>query len=381
MIFTPQAKRFVYHPSKIESRQKLSAEMEGSYRTGKNRGFPKRAKPHGRGHSAVGTTGTHSARVLAEDYSPEVAKCLPMRARWRLRIQPESRPIRTQTSWRSSNSIGPLKALNRSEKVTPNCGKVKVGSPTVAIDFEMSIRRTILLLVLASSALLKAQEIKYIDLSLVSQHTELRYPPGPPPNCKEGTPCVGSGFGGVSVGCGAPDRRDPRALGVYLLRVTPTDINPADPFEAEFRVLNTGLAPIELPVSPHLSDLQPSDESAAFSYLSLALVVRAGGEPQGPDVVSVGFVELYGSPEHEGTVLVLRPGEWIGVRANVKLRSWPLEPVSARFRGEFWLRRNTFQPHPGGVFTGIQNLYSNATPTPSIAVHLVRPVPSDQPKQ
>jgi len=34
------------------------------------------------------------------------------------------------------------------------------------------------------------------------------------------------GTGGGSVVDGAPDRRDPRALGVYLLRVTPTDINP-----------------------------------------------------------------------------------------------------------------------------------------------------------
>src|SRR5713226_8944816 len=138
-----------------------------------------------------------------------------------------------------------------------------------------SIRRVLLLLIFVDSGL-HAQEIRYIDFPFAEQRTELRHPRG---DCKEGMLCGGSG--GASVGDGAPDRRDPRALGVYLLRVTPTDINPADPFAAEFRVLNTGLAPIELPVSPHLSDLQPSDESAAFSYLSFALVVRAGGEPQG----------------------------------------------------------------------------------------------------
>ncbi len=241
-----------------------------------------------------------------------------------------------------------------------------------------SIRRAVLFVLLAQSAMLRAQEVKYIDLSLISQRTELRYPPAPPPDCKPDRSCVGGGYGGVGVGDGAPDRRDPHALGVYLLRVTPTDIDPAKPFQAEFRVLNTGLASIDLPVSPHLSDLQPSDESMVFSYSSLALVVQVEGPQRG--IPSVGFVELFGSGDHQGSTLVLRPGEWISVRANVKLRSWPSELVATRFRGEFWLRRNTFTPHPGGGFTKVQNLYPNATPTPGIAVRFVDPELSGGPK-
>lgn len=166
-----------------------------------------------------------------------------------------------------------------------------------------------------------------------------------------------------------------------MLYVTPTEIDAAEPFEAEFKVLNTGRVVIEIPVYPHLSDLQPSDESVAFSYLSLALVVQGEGEPQGPEVSSLGFVELYGSYAHEGSVMELRPGEWIRVRADVKLRNWPVEPVSARFRGSFWLRRNTFRPQPGGEFTEIQNLYPNATPTPAIAVHLLGAVRSERSKE
>jgi hypothetical protein len=240
------------------------------------------------------------------------------------------------------------------------------------------ICRRLLFLLLAWSVLVKAQEIKYIDLSLIQQRTELRHPPAPPADCKQGSGCIGGGYGGASVADGAPDLRDPHALGVYLLSVTPTEINPAEPFEAVFKVLNTGVAPIDVPISPHLSDLQPSDESVAFSYLSLALVVR--GE-QGPNVSTIGFVELYGSTDHDGSILVLKPGEWIRVRANVKLHTRPLEPVSARFRGDFWLRRKTFHPHPGGEFTEIDNLYPNNTPTPSIAVHLLGPGRSEQPKQ
>lgn len=245
-----------------------------------------------------------------------------------------------------------------------------------------SIGRTFLLLLLAWPVLLKAQEIKYIDLSLIQQRTELRHPPAPPADCKEGSGCVGGGSVGGSVGDGAADLRGPHALGVYLLRVTPTEINPAEPFEVEFKVLNAGVAPLEVPVSPHLSDLQPIEESVAFSYLSLALVVRGESEPKGPNVSTIGgFVELYGSTDNDGSILVLKPGEWIRVRANVKLHTWPLEPVSALFRGDFWLRRNTFHPHPGGEFIEIHNLYPNTTSTPPIPVHLLGPGRSEQPRR
>jgi hypothetical protein len=246
----------------------------------------------------------------------------------------------------------------------------------------MPSRRGFLLLLFALPCLLRAQEIKYIDLTGVRQRTELRNPPAPPPDCKAGI-CAGEGGGGVSVGDGAPDQRDPHALGVYLLHVAPTEIRPAEPFEAEFKVLNTGRVPIEVPVYPHLSDLQPSDESVAFSYLSLALVISGESDPegQGQNVSALGFVELYGSREHDESIMELRPGEWVRVRATVKLRTWPLESVFARLRGSFWLRKNTFRPQSGGAFTEVQNLYPNATSTPSIPVQLLSPAPSGNPKQ
>ncbi len=161
----------------------------------------------------------------------------------------------------------------------------------------MPFRRGFLLLLFALPCLLRAQEIKYIDITSVQQRTELRHPPAPSPDCKDGN-CVGGGIGGASVGDGAPDQRDPRALGVYLLQVTPTEIRASEPFEAEFRIVNTGRVPIEVPVYPHLSDLQPSDESVPFSYFSLALVVK--GESEQSNVPALGYIMLYGSHEHEG---------------------------------------------------------------------------------
>jgi hypothetical protein len=178
-------------------------------------------------------------------------------------------------------------------------------------------------------------------------------------------------LGGSSVGDGAPDRRDPHALGIYLARIDLTDIDPSQPFGVDFQVRNTGTVSIEIPASPHLADLQPVNEAEAFSYFSLALVVVGEGEPQSTKFACLGFVELYGSPDHAETMVTLKPGEWIRVRANVKLRSSPTEPASALFRGSFWLRKNTFKPLPGGEFTQVDNLYPNTTSTPVIPVHLL----------
>src|SRR4029077_6696066 len=95
-----------------------------------------------------------------------------------------------------------------------------------------SVRHTSLLLVL--SAFFGAQELRYIDLASIQQRTDLRFPPRPPTDCEDGTSCVGGGWGGGSTGDGASDMRDPHALGVFLSRATPTDIDRAEPFEAEF---------------------------------------------------------------------------------------------------------------------------------------------------
>ena len=224
----------------------------------------------------------------------------------------------------------------------------------------------LLLLLLATSALLEAQEVKVVDLLNVNQRTELRFPRSAS-DCTPGETCVGGGVGGGSVADGAPDPHDPHALGVALDRVTPTYIA-LDAFEAEFRLLNTGLAPINVPVWPHLSDLQPASESQQFSYLSLALEVRLSGT--GPAQAScVGWVELYGSAKREGTLITLKPGEWVRVKAKVKLHTWPTKAMEAQLRGDFWFHDNVSKPQIGGGFREAVNVYPNHTQFPAVAVH------------
>src|SRR5215475_12027045 len=120
--------------------------------------------------------------------------------------------------------------------------------------------------------ILQAQEVRHIDLTGVQQRTDLRRPPAPP--CEAGVACIRLGSSGVSILDGAPDSSDPHVLTVQILSASPDRIDPLQPIEVEFRVLNSGRVPLELPVWPHLSDLQPPDESRPFSYMSLALAVN-----------------------------------------------------------------------------------------------------------
>ena len=167
----------------------------------------------------------------------------------------------------------------------------------------------------------------------------------------------------------AADPRDGHALGVYLDEITPRQLYPDTPFEVQFRVVNTGREPIDLPISPDLADLQPDDSSVEFEYASLALVVTV--HATGLNIPRTAYVEIYGSASHKETMLSLAPGRWINVKARLKLESWPIEGAEAKADGGFWLRRNTYQPQAGGSFKKIENLYPNATATPSLEVQLL----------
>lgn len=226
-------------------------------------------------------------------------------------------------------------------------------------------RELLICFVLTGCAIAGAQEIKFIDLSVVEQRTTLRHPLSQS-TCDPDKHCVGGGIGGASVGDGAPDTRNPHSLGVSLDHLSTSNIT-LDAFGIEFRVVNTGLVAIEVPVFPHLSDLQAADETKPFSYLSLALVIdlRSSGTEQ---AFGIGWVELYGAANRDGTIVTLQPGQWIRVKSKMKLHTWPLKSLAAKLTGNFWLRTNLFTPLEGGGFTQHTNLYPNRTLFPAIKV-------------
>jgi hypothetical protein len=229
----------------------------------------------------------------------------------------------------------------------------------------MRIRAATVLLA-SMGALCAAQEVLYIDLTSVPQRTELRRPTAPPPKCNNEGQCTvaGSSVGG-GVGDGAEDYRDPRALRVSVTSLDSIEYSKNTPVEVEFKLENAGTVPLEVPVSPHLSDLQPADAAEKFDYQSLSLLLQHN--------LTKALV-LYGDPAHPGTLLLLKPGEWIRVRGRTEFtmsdKQWT-EAYAAGEKwviGEFWLRRVTFVPQPGGSFTNVENLYPRHLAGPAIMV-------------
>jgi hypothetical protein len=224
----------------------------------------------------------------------------------------------------------------------------------------MRLRQYLGLTLLLIGPHLLGQELKFIDLTRLKQRVELRYPPALP--VEKG---LGSGYGGGSVADCGVDARDPRSLTVSIQSVIVRDNDPKRPFQVVFKVLNTGAVPLQLPIGPHLSDLQPEDASATFKYLSLALSVSPI-----EDRSSIGYVQLYGKVDAPGTLITLNPGEWLRVDASVEFHSNLPRSGTINLVPGYWIHRVTFHaPQPGGFLTDAENICINEKPTPSVLVH------------
>lgn len=95
----------------------------------------------------------------------------------------------------------------------------------------------------------------------------------------------------------------------------------------EFVLTNSGRNNLNLPISPHPGDLEPSDQKAAYTVTTLGLWV---GLSRRPGVVFPGGAELFGNAAHPGTMVTLAPDQSIRVLARVALpRESSAEPFDA----------------------------------------------------
>lgn len=220
----------------------------------------------------------------------------------------------------------------------------------------MSLIRCFGLPLLLLDAPLFAQQVKFIDLTAAPQRVGLRYPPPLPGQ-------TGGAASGMVADCGI-GARDPRSLTVYVQNVIAGNSDPKRSFEIEFKIMNTGKVPIQLPVSPNLADLQPSDASARFTYLTLGLSVSVVENQN-----SEGYVELYGKPDVPNTMIMLNPGEWLRVEARPKFHEILPPAGDVDLEPSHWLQRVTVLPHPGGDSTDAVNICMPEAPTMRVRVH------------
>jgi len=249
------------------------------------------------------------------------------------------------------------------------------------LRIEMLTPLPILLLFLSTAVV--AQEVGYLDLTDVRPRTTLRYPPAPPPACKDGV-CVSGGFGGGSVACGAGDWRDPRALETTLTWLDRIDYQIGSNIEFEIKVENTGSEAMMIPWTPHLADLQPTDESQPFQYLELDVSLDIKTESGG---LSSPLAYLYGSKETDRTIIELTPGAWVRIKGSAALRLdenslkrlQQASETAGQANASFGYRHDTFHPGRGGYRTEIVNDYPRSQQGDPLLVRLHAAAEGDAP--
>jgi hypothetical protein len=170
----------------------------------------------------------------------------------------------------------------------------------------MRLSLVILALGILTSGAGLSQEVRYIDLSSITDSVGHELPPG---SMIESSSCVGL-RGSIS-----------QRVGISLEWMETTDLYPRQRVGAEFRVENIGTTPLRLPIHPTLTDLQPKDLATPFAYYRMTLPLVAGIPAEGFSLVA-GGLELYGSMKRPDTFLTLMPGESIRVKGDVGVRRW-----------------------------------------------------------
>jgi hypothetical protein len=193
----------------------------------------------------------------------------------------------------------------------------------------MRLNLIILVIGIIGSGVALAQEVRHIDL----------------PDVNDGVP---HGSRSENFGCGGSRKLFAHQARMSLEWIETDDIYPRQRMAMKVRVENIGRAPIELPIHPNLTDLQPTESAARFEYYSLKLPLEARVADGG---VLVGWLELYATPTRPDTFLTLKTGEWIRVRGDIVVRHWYATDQVATVSTDFWLTKYVFPAEENNVTT------------------------------
>ena len=144
-----------------------------------------------------------------------------------------------------------------------------------------------------------AKEAAFLDLTTVTIREFVREPT--------------SGTGGVGSG----NQSKMKLFRLSLLSLGRERALIGDNVTFEAKLENTSKAPIVIPWNPHPADVEATDPSKSYKYVSCSFGL--GGTDKFGEPVILGSVGLFGSPSVPKSLLELQPGDWVRIRAKVKL--------------------------------------------------------------
>ena len=170
----------------------------------------------------------------------------------------------------------------------------------------VTLALTIASAVVASCA---AQEVGFVDLTKVTARTQLRRPHARgsfskfKPDIKQVQACDSINIEGELL--------------TTLVSLNRTHYRDGDEPKFEVTVENVDSAPIRIPFSPHLADLQPENPAKKFAYSELRLRLWIAAGTDWDSTTGDGIV-LCGAEDHAGTMLTLNPGESVRILGKGK---------------------------------------------------------------
>jgi hypothetical protein len=201
--------------------------------------------------------------------------------------------------------------------------------------------------VLAASTIL-AQEIGYLDLTDRVPRQPIHSPKG----------------GGIGGGCGGGggDSSAIPEISVTLVSIDKRAYSIGEEVTFEVRIENTGRYSIEIPWTPHLGNLEPSDSTRAYTYRS-ALLVLTLTDPDSRRSFGLGDT-FYGSTEVPGTMEELRPGQSVLIRTRKRLEVYEewwekrikeVQPLPLKASPDLMLNEMTYSPPSNKGDLGSEN--------------------------
>lgn len=191
---------------------------------------------------------------------------------------------------------------------------LRLGHSSVSILMHSTCSPVHLILILASATITfstcSAQEVASLDLTEVKSRVDLRRPKatsqemGGYSGAQDITPCLDS-------------THNTGALHTSLVSLDRTSYQVGEEATLEVTLQNSGSAPVRIPFSPNLADLQPKNPGRKFTYYELQITLWvAAGERWSTNMG--GTAILYGADDHANTMLTLKPGEWARVVAKAR---------------------------------------------------------------
>ena len=222
------------------------------------------------------------------------------------------------------------------------------------------------------------QEIAFLDLTNVHARTELRYPRVPESECTVYHMCR---FYSDSAAPGVVADEDKRALRTTLIWMDKAEYKHGDRAVFEATAENVGAVSIDLPWTPHLADLQPADDTAEFHAYSFGISIELR-TPNG-ESTQIGHVILFGSADHHGTLLTLKSGDKVRIRAATTISGLGFSekdrqrllcsPSYQMAIANSWLRRESYSPRPGGLVVKSENIFPRRVIDGGVTVLVIPP--------